>query len=153
MLAAADTALGVPWAIVRYGRMCHSYMADGMQPEEAWSTTKTLGAVVAGAVAYQTANLAPSGPMTGPFSDLDRVDKWLSSFSYDPDAHVAHVMAMVAQNADLSLGHKTMQYDIIGTTQTAGARRSSTWRASGSSCSTAAYGAASAWSTPAGSTG
>ncbi len=117
MLAAADTALGVPWAIVRYGRMCHSYMADGMQPEEAWSTTKTLGAVVAGTVAYQTAGIAPSGPKTGPFSDLDRVDKWLSSFSYNPDAHVAHVMAMVAQNADLSLGHKTMQYDIIGTTQ------------------------------------
>ncbi len=116
-LAAADTALGVPWAIVRYGRMCHSYMADGMQPEEAWSTTKTLGAVVTGAVAYQTAGLATTGPMTGPFSDLDRVDKWLSSFSYNPDAHVAHVMAMVAQNTDLSLGHKTMQYDIIGTTQ------------------------------------
>jgi hypothetical protein len=116
-LAAADTALAVPWAIVRHGRMCHSFMADGMQPEEAWSTTKTLGAVVAGAVAYQTASVAPSGPMTGPFSDLDRVDKWLTSFSYNPDAHVAHVMAMVAQNADLSLGHKTMQYDIIGTTQ------------------------------------
>ena len=113
-------------------------------------------------------------------------------------------MAMVAQNTNLSLGHKTMQYDIIGTTQinslsdilnavvkqdsarlgtdleqftqrfvfaplgmtqstwsggsatkssrTAGAPRCSTWPASGCSCSTAAYGAASAWSTKAGFT-
>jgi CubicO group peptidase (beta-lactamase class C family) len=45
------------------------------------------------------------------------VDKWITGFTYNAGAHVAHVMAMVAQSADLSLGHKTMQYDTIGTTQ------------------------------------
>jgi hypothetical protein len=116
-LARADATLNVPWAVVRYGRLCHSFKAVGMAPEEAWSTTKTLGATVAGVLAHQTAGIAVTGPRTGPFSDLDRVDRWITGFTYNPAAHVAHVMAMVAQNADLSLGHKTMQYDTVGTTQ------------------------------------
>jgi hypothetical protein len=117
LLAQADATLGVPWAIVRHGRLCHSSRAEGMSPEEAWSATKTLGALVAGAVSYETAGAPATGPGTGPLSDLDRVDKWISGFTYNPDAHVAHVMAMVAQSSDLSLGHKTFQYDTIGTTQ------------------------------------
>ncbi|HVU05122.1 MAG TPA: hypothetical protein VHE30_25405, partial [Polyangiaceae bacterium] len=79
--------------------------------------TKTLGALTSGVVAYQTKGIPNTGFGTGPFSDEDRVDHWLSSFTYNPEAHVAHVLAMVAQNADLSLGKKTMSYDIIGTVQ------------------------------------
>jgi hypothetical protein len=116
-LAAADAKLNTAWAIVRYGKLCHEFMSATYVPAEAWSTTKTLGAVVSGVVAYQTKNIPVTGPKTGPFSDVDRADHWLDSVTYNPEAHVAHVLAMVAQNADLSLGKKTMSYDIIGTVQ------------------------------------
>jgi hypothetical protein len=116
-LAAADAALNVPWAIVRYGRLCHEFKSATMVPAEAWSTTKTLGAVVAGAVAYQTKSIANTGRKTGPFGDEDRVDRWLDTFTYNKEAHVAHVLAMVAQNTNLTLGQKTMSYDTIGTVQ------------------------------------
>src|SRR5262249_18471722 len=36
---------------------------------------------------------------------------------YNKAAHVGHVMGMVAQSSDLSLGKKTMQYDTVGTVQ------------------------------------
>jgi hypothetical protein len=48
---------------------------------------------------------------------MDRVDDWLDSFTFNADAHVAHVLAMVAQNTDLSLGKKQFSYDTIGTVQ------------------------------------
>jgi hypothetical protein len=88
-----------------------------MQPSEAWSTTKTLGATVAGSVAYETRGLTKSGPATGPFSDADRADYWLGTVTYNAQARVAHVLAMVAHNPNLALGQKSMQYDTIGTTQ------------------------------------
>src|SRR5262249_6216407 len=116
-LAEADKKIDVPWAIVRYGLLCHEHKSAGMQPAEAWSTTKTLGATVAGIVAYKSTGFMKTGPKTGPFSDEDRVDQWLDTFTYNKDAHVAHVMGMVAQNTDLTLGHKAMQYDTVGTTQ------------------------------------
>ena len=116
-LAAADATLNVPWAIVRHGLLCHEFKSAGMTPVEAWSTTKTMGATVAGMVAWQTRSVPRTGPKTGPFTDEDRVDSWLDSFTYNKDAHVAHVMAMVAQNADLGLGQKTFEYDALGTTQ------------------------------------
>jgi hypothetical protein len=72
---------------------------------------------VAGVVAYQTRNMMRKGPKTGPFSDQDRVDQWLTTFSYNKEAHVAHVLAMVAQNPNLALCQKTMTYDTVGTTQ------------------------------------
>lgn len=115
-LAEADSKLNAPWAIIRHGRLCHTGGAT-LPPEEAWSTTKTLGAVVAGMVAYQTRDLVSTGPKTGPFSDTDLASQWLSSVPYNAQAHVSHVMAMVAHNADLSLGKKAMVYDTVGTMQ------------------------------------
>jgi hypothetical protein len=110
--------LTVPWAVVRYGRLCYESAASAtMMPAEAWSTTKTLGAVVAGVVAYQTRDIPRTGPKTGAFSDEDRADHWLGSVTYNPEAHVAHVLAMVAHNASLALGQKTMSYDTVGTVQ------------------------------------
>lgn len=116
-LAAADAALNVPWAIIRHGRLCHAFKTEGVAPEEAWSTTKTLGALVAGAVAYQTRDIARTGPKTGAFSDEDLAADWLDAVTYNPQARVAHVLAMVAHNTDLSFGNKPMQYDTIGTVQ------------------------------------
>lgn len=117
MLAEADRVLGAPWAAVRHGLLCHEHRAEGMAPGEAWSTTKTLGAAVAGVVAYQTRDLPRTGRKTGPFSDEDRVDHWLDAFSYNPNAHVAHVLAMVAHNSSLGWAEKPMAYDTVGTTQ------------------------------------
>jgi hypothetical protein len=120
LLAAADPVINRPYAVVRHGKLCHEYYPPGTTVDgvdEAFSTTKTLGAVVTGVAAYQTRDLPDTGRKTGPVSDLDRVDHWLDSFTFNPEAHIAHVLAMVAQNADLSYGHKTFQYDLVGAVQ------------------------------------
>jgi len=118
LLDAADPLIGKPYAVIRYGQLCHVYYPDGSDPRgEIFSTTKTLGALTTGIAAYETRDLPRTGRKTGPLSDDDRVDQWLDSFTFNPDAHIAHVLAMLAQNADLSLGHRTYSYDIIGTVQ------------------------------------
>jgi len=118
LLAAADATVNRPYAVVRYGRLCHEFYPGGSDTvAEVYSTTKTLGATVAGIAAYQTRNLPRTGRKSGPLSDEDRVDQWLDSFTFNPDARVAHVLAMLAQNADLSFGHRTYQYDLIGQVQ------------------------------------
>ncbi|HEV7733579.1 MAG TPA: hypothetical protein VGR62_15540 [Candidatus Binatia bacterium] len=120
LLRAADVAIGRPYAVVRYGKLCHEFYSEGTFPEkedEAFSTTKTLSAVVTGMAAYQTRDLPNTGRKTGPISDVDRVDHWLDDFTFNPDAQIAHVLGMVAHNPDLSFGHKTYQYDLIGEVQ------------------------------------
>jgi len=109
-------AEGVPWAVIRYGRLCYVSHADAAA-DEAYSTTKTLGALVLGIVSHETRDLPRTGPKTGPLTDEDRVDQWLEDFPYNKDARVAHVLSMVAHNANLSLGQKTMTYDTTGGTQ------------------------------------
>jgi hypothetical protein len=119
-LQAADAAINRPYAIVRYGRLCHEHYPPGTSPEsldEAFSTTKTLSALVTGIAAYQTRHLRRTGRKTGPLSDVDRVDHWLDAFTFNPDAQIAHVLAMVAHNADLSFGARRFQYDIDGDVQ------------------------------------
>jgi CubicO group peptidase (beta-lactamase class C family) len=117
-LAEADRALGVPYAVVRYGKLCHRGGAID-SPAEIWSITKGLTGVVAGVVSYQTRDISRSGPMTGQFRDWDRADHWLpaSSISFNREATVAHVMAMIAHNTDLSFGARTYQYDAVGSVQ------------------------------------
>jgi hypothetical protein len=118
LLRQADAAINRPWAVVRHGKLCHEFYPAGQdEVSEIFSTTKTLGALVTGIAAYQTRDLPVSGPKTGPLSDLDRVDYWLDEFTFNPDAHIAHVLAMVAQNEDLGLGNKVRVYDAVGTTQ------------------------------------
>ena len=115
LLQAADERLGVPWAAIRYGKLCHEFYPDGPdRPTRTYSATKTLGAVVTGMVAWETRNLERTGPGTGPLSDEDRVDHWLEEFSFNPDAKIAHVLAMVAFNEDLSFGAKVHDYDAYG---------------------------------------
>ena len=116
-LERADKLLATPWLAVRYGRLCHAYKVDGMRPTEAFSAAKILGATVAGAVAYQTRGLAKRGRKTGPFRDDDRVDAWADRVGYNPEAHVGHVLGMVAQSEDLSLGKRSRQYDVFGWVQ------------------------------------
>ncbi len=119
LLTAAEGILNRPFAVVRHGRLCHEYYPSG-NPDAmtaAWSATKTLGALTVGMVAYQTRDLPRAGRHTGPLSDLDRVDQWLDSFSFNKDALVAHVLAMVAHNRNLAYGSKHFSYDALGTAQ------------------------------------
>jgi hypothetical protein len=119
-LQAAETATGYPWLIVRYGKVCYATAsAKTFTPAEAWSTTKTLGATVTGIASYQSQQFKKTGAKTGPMTDMDRVDQWLTpgSFSYNKDALLAHVMGMVAQDASLAAGQKTFAYDTVGTTE------------------------------------
>jgi hypothetical protein len=116
-LAEADRTLGVPYAVVRYGKLCHQSGMDS--PSEIWSITKGLTGVVTGIVNYQTREIPRTGPMTGQLSDWDRADHWLpaSSISFNREAKVAHVLAMIGHNTDLSYGNRTYQYDAVGTVQ------------------------------------
>lgn len=120
LLAQADAELDRPWAIVRHGQLCHEFYPEGNPGNgrtEVFSATKTLGAVVTGIAAWETRDLERTGRGTGPLSDEDRVDHWLDSFTFNADARVAHVLAMVAQNPDLSFGRKVFEYDAIGRVQ------------------------------------
>jgi hypothetical protein len=122
-LKAADAILDTPWAVVRYGKLCHQFRAEGLRASPAWSATKTLGALATGIVAYETRNLTKTDRKTGPLSDTDRVDHWLDSFEYNPNAQIAHVLAMIAHNEDLSYNdelparHRVMEYDTVGQVQ------------------------------------
>ncbi len=118
LLDAADPLVNRRYAVIRYGQLCHVYYPDGSDPRgEVFSTTKTLGGLTTGIAAYETRDLPQSGPKTGPLSDDDRVDHWLGEFPFNPDARIAHVLAMLAHNVDLSFGQRTYSYDITGTVQ------------------------------------
>lgn len=118
LLDAADPLVNKRYAVIRYGQLCHVHYPEGTDVMgEVWSTTKTLGALTTGIAAWETRTLPRAGRKTGPISDLDRVDHWLDDFTFNPDAHIAHVLAMIAQNEDLSLGHRLYEYDIVGSVQ------------------------------------
>ncbi|MBM4267222.1 MAG: serine hydrolase [Deltaproteobacteria bacterium] len=118
LLEQANAAIDRPWAIVRYGKLCHEYYPSGTdEVTEVFSATKTLSAVVTGIAAHETRDLARSGRKTGPLSDTDRVDHWLDEFSFNPEARVAHVLAMVAHNENLGLEQKSFAYDAAGEVQ------------------------------------
>lgn len=111
---------GVPWLIVRYGKMCWAgggALTDA--PAQNFSATKTLGATTLGIVAHQTRDIPRTDRKTGPVSDEDRVDHWLDplEITYNSEAHIAHVLAMEAHNPSLAFGQKTMSYDTIGSVQ------------------------------------
>ena len=121
LLAQADAQIGRPWAVVRYGKLCHEYYPDGDAQIDAatenFSATKTLGAVVTGIAAWQTRDIPRDGRKTGPLLPEDRVDHWLDEFSFNPDAQIEHVLAMIAHNPDLSYGHRAFEYDTVGKVQ------------------------------------
>ena len=112
------------FAIVRYGRLCFvsgENASDGPGVSHLYSATKTLGALLTGAIMYQTRDLAQSSsPMSGPLREFDRMDQWLDLTALPPravintDATIAHVLAMVGYSDDLSHGQKSHEYDASG---------------------------------------
>ena len=112
------------FAIVRYGRLCFvsgENASDGPGVSHLYSATKTLGALLTGAIMYQTRDLAQSSsPMSGPLREFARMDQWLDLTALPPravintDATVAHVLAMVGYSDDLSHGQKSHEYDASG---------------------------------------
>ena len=115
LLAEADAAFGVPWAVVRHGRLCHEFHPDGSdQPTYMASATKTMSAVVVGMVVRESRDFPRDGRQTGPLLDTDRVDHWLDEFTFNPDAQIAHVLGMVAFNENLSWGNRVHDYDANG---------------------------------------
>ncbi|HMJ14505.1 MAG TPA: hypothetical protein VK524_24000 [Polyangiaceae bacterium] len=120
LLEQADRTINTNYAIVRYGKLCHEFNPTGSDARsEVWSTTKTFGSLVTGVAAYQTRNIPRTGPKTGGISDGDRADHWLdsSSITFNNDARLAHVLAMVGHNANLGYGQKVWAYDTVGTVQ------------------------------------
>lgn len=119
LLEMADKTIARPWAVVRHGLLCHEFYPDGnpTRTSAAWSATKTLGALTFGAVMYHTRDLKRTGARTGPLSDLDRADAWIDGQTFNKDALLAHVLAMVAHNKSLAFGDKKFSYDALGTAQ------------------------------------
>jgi len=120
LLRAADTRINAAYLVIRYGKLCHEYLPAGPDAAaEIWSTTKTLGAVVTGIAAYETRNLMRTGAKTGPISDSDRADHWLtpSTITFHRDAQLAHVLAMVGHNTSLEFASLVYAYDTVGLTQ------------------------------------
>lgn len=102
-------------AVFRYGKLCHTQ--GGNTSNQNWSATKTLGGVLAGRAAYLVKDVPRMGPGTGPILHEDKAKDWLGTVSYNQEALLSHVMAMVAHNANLSYGAKSFSYDTVGSVQ------------------------------------
>ncbi|MBT9527255.1 MAG: serine hydrolase [Rhizobacter sp.] len=116
-LQQANRTLGLSYAIVRYGKLCHEYYPSGRDSaSQVYSTTKTLGALTVGALIHQTKNI----PVTttrkrGPLGEFQRVDHWLDSFTFQQASTTAHVLGMVSEaSPNLNYPNREFQYDTVG---------------------------------------
>ena len=110
-------SIGSGYAVVRYGQLCHDSSGGRDTASQMYSATKTLGALVTGIASYETRDIPRTGPKTGQLKDSDKATYWLSSVSYNQEATLAHVLAMVGHNRDLSYGKKVHAYDTVGSVQ------------------------------------
>lgn len=116
-LQQANRTLGLSYAIVRYGKLCHEYYPSGRDSAtQVYSTTKTMGALTVGALIHQTRNI----PVTttrkrGPLGEFQRVDHWLDSFTFQQASVTAHVLGMVSDaSPNLNYPNREFQYDTVG---------------------------------------
>lgn len=118
LLEAADALVERRYAVIRYGQLCHVHYPEGSDERgEVFSTTKTLGALTTGVAAWQTRDLPRNGRQTGPIRAEDLASHWLDDFTFNPEARLAHVLAMLAHNPDLAYGQRAHEYDIVGAVQ------------------------------------
>lgn len=112
VLASIDASVGYSYAVVRFGKLCHEfYHPDDPGPDEIannYSSTKTLSATLVGRVVRMSADLPR------PLSDADRMDAWVDNITFNQDALVAHVLAMVGFNDSLAFGERSFAYDADG---------------------------------------
>ena len=99
-----------PFVLIRHGKLCWEGGWPGGSTETytVYSVTKTFGAMLFGMVASRSTKL----------SDTDVVTEWIPPNelgNINPKAKLAHVLAMVSTNADLSYGKKgAWSYDTAG---------------------------------------
>ncbi len=116
-LQQANRTLGLAWAVVRYGKLCHEYYPRGRDSvSQVYSTTKTMGALTVGALIHQTRNIPlTSTRKRGPLGEFQRIDHWLDSFSFQQASTTAHVLGMVsAASPNLNYPNRQFQYDTVG---------------------------------------
>lgn len=116
-LQAANRTLNLPWAVVRYGKLCHEYYPSGRDSAtQVYSTTKTMGALTLGALIHQTRDLlVTSTRKRGPLGEFQRVDHWLDSISFQQASTTAHVLGMVsAASPNLNYPNREFRYDTVG---------------------------------------
>jgi hypothetical protein len=113
ILATIDETAPYSYAIVRYGKLCHEFYHPDMPGRDElahnFSATKTLGATVFGRAVTMSTDLPR------PLSDLDRMDEWVDNITFNQDALVAHVLAMVGFNESLAYDQRKFVYDAVGT--------------------------------------
>ncbi|MBC7955500.1 MAG: serine hydrolase [Cytophagales bacterium] len=117
LLQQANRTLGLSYAIVRYGKLCHEYYPSGRDSvSQVYSTTKTMGSLTVGALIHQTKNI----PVTttrkrGPLGEFQRVDHWLDSVTFQQASTTAHVLGMVSEaSPNLNYPNREFVYDTVG---------------------------------------
>ena len=107
LLATADRTFTDGYSIVRYGKLCWTGGASPTATWSAWSTTKTFGGLLTGMVAKRSS-----------LDDTDLASEWLSASErsgLNPDATIAHILAMTATSPNLAVGRKNrFAYDTTG---------------------------------------
>ncbi|MES2818738.1 MAG: serine hydrolase [Pseudomonadota bacterium] len=108
LLREADRMMGNnPYAIVRYGKLCHEYLNTTGVYHVA-SITKFMASLTLGIATTKT-QLSDESPV------VDYLN-WWELGGINPQAKVAHVLAMTATKPDLSWGAKGIWiYDALGT--------------------------------------
>src|SRR4051795_2734682 len=108
--AAAPKFVHTPFVVIRHGKLCWEGGWPGGSTEkyQVYSVTKTFGAMLFGMIASRSTKL----------SDTDPVTEWIPPEELggiNPNAKLAHVLAMTSTSADLRLGHKAAwSYDTFG---------------------------------------
>ena len=112
ILASIDETAPFSYVIVRYGKLCHEFYRPDMpgknEPANNYSSTKTLAATLVGRAILMSEDLPK------PLRDTDRMDAWVDDISFNPDAQVAHVLAMLGYNESLEFGQRIYSYDAGG---------------------------------------
>ncbi|OGB21449.1 MAG: hypothetical protein A3I66_18140 [Burkholderiales bacterium RIFCSPLOWO2_02_FULL_57_36] len=107
LLAEADSKMnGNPYAIVRYGKLCHEY-GNTTGTYHVASITKMMASLTVGIATTKT-NLSDESPVSDYLS-------WYQMGNINSKAKVAHVLAMTSTKSSLAYGKKgTWSYDALG---------------------------------------
>jgi len=112
ILDTVDATAAYSYAVVRHGKLCHEFYRDDMpgrdEPANNFSSTKTLAAAIVGRAVKLSADLPR------PLKDTDRMDAWVGDITFNTDALIVHVLAMLGYNESLEFGQRSYAYDASG---------------------------------------